>query len=53
MIRVNLAPVLLGAGIPWFANLARAPLLLDDPEVEVGHRVTHLTYRVRPMQGAG
>jgi dihydrofolate reductase len=46
-IRVNLAPVLLGDGIPWFANLARAPLLLDDPEVSTGLRVTHLTYRVR------
>lgn len=46
-IRVNLAPVLLGTGIPWFANLAETPMLLDDPEVIEGARVTHLTYRVR------
>ncbi len=46
-IRVDLAPVLLGEGIPWFANLANAPVLLDDPEVSTGLRVTHLSYRVR------
>lgn len=51
-IRVNLAPVLLGDGIPWFANLANAPLLLDDPDVSEGLRVTHLTYRVRKSEGA-
>jgi len=48
VIRVDLAPVLLGSGIPFFANLKGAPILLEDPEVETGHRVTHLTYRLRP-----
>src|SRR5260370_23295964 len=52
VLRVNVAPVLLGDGIPWFANLKDAPLLLEDPEVECGHRVTHLTYRVRRAEGA-
>ena len=47
VIRVNLAPVLMGDGIPFFANLSRAPIMLDDPEVSEGHRVTHLSYRVR------
>ena len=52
VLRVNIAPVLLGDGIPWFANLEDAPLLLEDPEVETGLRVTHLTYRVRRGEGA-
>lgn len=47
VLRVNLAPVLLGDGIRWFANLEHAPVILDDPEVVPGLRVTHLTYRVR------
>lgn len=52
VIRVNLAPVLLGSGIPFFAKLKDAPILLEDPEVETGHRVTHLTYRLRPSVGS-
>ena len=47
VLRVNLAPVLMGDGIPWFANLAKAPVMLEDPEVQEGQRVTHLTYKVR------
>ena len=47
VLRVNLAPVLLGDGIPWFANLAKAPVMLEDPEVQEGLRVTHLIYKVR------
>jgi len=46
-IRVDLAPVLLGRGIPFFANLKKAPVMLEDPEVTEGLRVTHLFYRVR------
>jgi dihydrofolate reductase len=46
-IAVDLAPVLLGDGIRFFGDLAQAPLLLDDPEVIQGSRVTHLRYRVR------
>jgi dihydrofolate reductase len=45
-INVNLVPVLLGGGIPFFANLANAPVQLEGPEVVEGTGVTHLTYRV-------
>jgi dihydrofolate reductase len=45
-IRVNLAPVLIGRGIRFFDNLAHTPVLLDDPEVTEGTRVTHLRYRI-------
>ena len=45
-IAVDLAPVLLGDGIRFFGELANAPLLLDDPQVIQGDRVTHLRYRV-------
>jgi dihydrofolate reductase len=47
MIRVNLVPVLMGEGIRWFDNLRYTPVMLDDPEVTQGSRVTHLTYKVR------
>jgi dihydrofolate reductase len=43
---VSLAPVLLGEGIPYFANLGRHHLL-EDPEVVQGRRALHLRYRVR------
>jgi dihydrofolate reductase len=45
-IAVDLVPVLLGSGIPFFANLRDTPVLLDDPEVTQGTRVTHRYYRV-------
>jgi dihydrofolate reductase len=45
-IHVNLVPVLLGEGIPFFANLATAPVQLEGPEVVEGTGVTHLSYRV-------
>lgn len=46
-IRVELAPVLLGQGVRFFENLNKTPVLLDDPIVIVGDRVTHLIYVVR------
>jgi dihydrofolate reductase len=46
-IRIELAPVILGEGIPFFANLKRTPVLLDNPTVIEGDRVTHLIYAVR------
>ncbi len=46
-IRVELAPVVLGEGIPLFANLTRTPVLLDNPTVVEGDRVTHLIYTVQ------
>jgi dihydrofolate reductase len=45
-IHVSLIPVLLGAGIPFFANLGVAPVMLEDSVVTPGRRVTHLAYRV-------
>jgi dihydrofolate reductase len=46
-LHVELAPVLLGDGIPFFAKQAQAPVLLDNPRVIEGDRVTHLAYTVR------
>ena len=46
-IRIELAPVLLGEGIPFFERLETAPVMLEDPTVVQGTRVTHLRYRVR------
>jgi dihydrofolate reductase len=46
-IEVNLIPILLGEGIPFFANLAKTPVRLSDPEVIQGRGVTHLRYQVR------
>ena len=51
-IVVSLAPVLLGAGIRWFDHLSQIPVMLDDPRVIAGDRVTHLRYRVRKPQTA-
>ncbi len=46
-IAVDLVPVLLGAGIRFFDHPRAAPVLLEDPVVVEGTRVTHLSYRVR------
>ncbi|MGH8905398.1 MAG: dihydrofolate reductase family protein [Egibacteraceae bacterium] len=46
-VRVDLVPVLLGDGIRFFANLAKAPVAFDTPRVVEGTGVTHLLYRVR------
>jgi dihydrofolate reductase len=47
-VHVDLVPVLLGDGIPLFANLRIAPLDLEGPtRVVQGNGVTHLAYRVR------
>ncbi len=46
-IRIELALVLLGDGIPLFAKLTTVPVLLDNPTVIEGDRVTHLIYEVQ------
>lgn len=48
VISVDQVPVLLGAGVRWFENLATAPVRLSDPVVVEGDGVTHLTYTVTP-----
>lgn len=46
-VSVDLVPVVLGAGVRFFGDYAGATLLLDNPEVVQGDRVTHLRYRLR------
>jgi dihydrofolate reductase len=46
-VHISLVPVLLGQGIPYFANLTSAPHRFDDPVIIQGKRATHLRYRVR------
>jgi dihydrofolate reductase len=47
-IWVDLVPVLLGGGTPFFEQLAGAPVVLEGPtSVVEGVDVTHLRYRVR------
>jgi dihydrofolate reductase len=46
-LQVDLVPVVLGAGVRFFGDYAGATLLLDNPEVVQGDRVTHLRYRLR------
>lgn len=45
-VAVSLTPVLLGAGIPYFASLGTL-VLLEDPLVVEGRRAVHLRYPVR------
>jgi dihydrofolate reductase len=45
VIDVSLVPVVLGAGIPWFAG-AKGPVRLSDPVVHEARGVTHLRYEV-------
>jgi dihydrofolate reductase len=44
---IDLVPVLLGGGTPFFDHLQVAPVQLDGPTVIEGTGVTHLRYRVR------
>jgi dihydrofolate reductase len=45
---VDLVPVILGAGTPFFSELGSKPVQLDGPvSVVEGTGVTHLAYRVR------
>jgi dihydrofolate reductase len=46
-VRVDLAPVVLGAGKRYFGDYGGSPLLLENPQVVQGDRVTHLHYRLR------
>jgi dihydrofolate reductase len=44
---VSLVPVLFGTGKPYFAELHRGHVLLEDPVVVQGTRALHLIYPVR------
>jgi dihydrofolate reductase len=44
-LQVNLIPVVLGDGVPFFEGIARE-VSLEGPEVIEGKGVTHLRYRV-------
>ena len=46
-VDVSLVPVLMGEGIPYFANLGAAPHRFEDPVVIPGVRATHLRYPVK------
>ena len=46
-LAVALTPVVLGSGIRFFGDYGPSTVLLDDPFVVEGDRVTHLHYRVR------
>ena len=47
-ISIDLVPVLLGSGVPFFEQLKAATILLDGPSLIVeGERVTHLRYTIR------
>lgn len=46
-VTISLVPVLLGKGISYFADLARAPHRFDDPVILPGSRVIHLSYPAR------
>jgi dihydrofolate reductase len=45
-IHIDLAAVLLGAGVRLFDHLANTPIVLGNPTVVTGVGVTHLRYRV-------
>jgi dihydrofolate reductase len=44
---LNLVPVVLGSGRPFFGSGGPAEVLLEDPRIVQGRRVTHLVYDVR------
>ena len=52
-IHIDLAAVLLGAGVRLFDHLANTPVVLGNPTVVTGVGVTHLRYPVHTLWTAG
>ncbi|MEV0248381.1 dihydrofolate reductase family protein [Nocardia sp. NPDC050712] len=46
-VHLDLVPVILGDGVPFFDKATGGPYLFDNPEIIAGERVTHLRYRLR------
>lgn len=46
-LRIDLVPVVFGSGVRYFGNYDESTMLLEDPEIVQGDRVTHLHYRIR------
>ena len=46
-VRIDLVPVVFGAGVRFFGDYSGSPFLLENPNIVQGDRVTHLDYRVR------
>jgi dihydrofolate reductase len=44
---VELVPVLLGDGIRFFGDVAKPPVLFENPRVTQGDAVTHLIYTIK------
>lgn len=50
-LQINLIPVVLGEGLPFFDGIARE-ISLEGPEVIEGQGVTHLRYRIAATDGS-
>jgi dihydrofolate reductase len=46
-VRIDLVPVVFGAGVRYFGDYSGSPFQLENPDIVQGDRVTHLHYRVR------
>ncbi len=47
-VAIDLVPVVMGGGVPYFAGVAVTDVLLGDPSSCIqGERVTHLRFPVR------
>ncbi len=46
-LAVDLVPVVFGTGVRFFGDYAGDQILLDNPTIVQGDRVTHLRYRVQ------
>ncbi|MEU0545007.1 dihydrofolate reductase family protein [Nocardia sp. NPDC005978] len=45
-VRIDLVPVLLGGGVPFFDRIGAGPHEFGNPRITPGERVTHLSYPV-------